>query len=330
MRAATSIFPLRVHAQELSSAPIQVLQGAEDLVRRAPLVYPRRAVERRVEGDVALEVSVDEQGEVSDARVLSGPEELRRACLESVLEWRYQPPKTAPASTQVMIHFQLPADGAPSEIVLPPTPEGGGGAAVRYFVMSNPQAAADAERKMKELEERIQSPGTTAEDKAKYELALDKLKAQIAEDAERPETRVIATRILPPEAEELKAKLADPATPPEDTAKLKKELAERLVTVAVREEDSGYFVSAGPLRDGQIFLDEGPVNDKLTAIRTERVPQATLDALSPRLGVHVGDVINRETTQQVREIIRQTLGEQFRGLFHPTGEGGVELVIVGP
>jgi TonB family protein len=331
MRAATSIFPLRVQAQELSSAPIQVVQGSENLLRRAPLVYPRRAVERHVEGDVVLEASVDEQGEVSDARVLSGPEELRRACLQSVLEWRYQPPKTAPASTQVMIHFQLPADGTPSEIVLPPSPGGGEGAVVRYFVMSNPQAAAAAKQKMKELEERLQSPDATAEDKEKYEVTLDKLKTQVAEDVGSPETRVIATRIMPPEAEELKAKIADPATSPEDRARLKKELAERLGGLAaVREEDGGYFVSAGPLPDGQVFQVEGPVNDKLITIRAERVPQASMDALSPRLGVHVGDVITKEMTQQIHETVSQTLGEQFRALFHPTGDGGVELVIVGP
>ena len=176
-RAATSIFPLRAQAQQLSSAPIQVVQGGENLLHRAALVYPRRAIERRVEGDVMLEVSVDEQGQVSDAHVLSGPEELRRACLQSVLEWRYQPSKSAPASTQVMIHFQLPAEGASSEFVLPAAPEESEDARVRYFVMSDLQGAAAAERKMKELEEKMQSADATAEDKANYELDLAKLKA---------------------------------------------------------------------------------------------------------------------------------------------------------
>ena len=135
------------------------------------------------------------------------------------------------------------------------------------------------------------------------------------------------------EADELKAKIEDAATPAEDRAKLKKELAERLAEIArvsprvqldvpVRDAGAVYFVTGN---DG-----EEPVNGKLTAIRTERVPQATLDALTLRLGVHVGDVINEETSRQIRETVRQILGEQFRALFHPAGEDGVELVIVGP
>jgi TonB family protein len=314
-RIATTIFPLRAHAQEFGSAPIQVVQGGENLVHRSALVYPHRAIERHVEGDVVLEVSVDEQGQVSDARVVSGPEELRRACLQSVLEWRYHASKSAPASTQVMIHFQLPAEGAPSEIVLPAAPEEREDAAVRYFVMTDRRGAAAAARKMKELEEKMQSTGATAEDKANYELQLAKLKAQLPEDAERAGTWVADPPGLAREADELRAKIADSGTPPEDRAKLKKELAERLA-------DTFYIVSGNE--------DEAPVSGRLTAIRTERLPQATLDALSPRLGVQVGDTIDEETAQKVRETVRQTLGEQFRALFHITSDGGVELVIVGP
>jgi TonB family protein len=335
-RAATSIFPLRVHAQELSSAPIQVVQGGENLVHRAALVYPHRAIERQVEGDVVLELSVDEQGQVSDARVLSGPEELRRACLQSVLEWRYKPSKSAAARTQVMIHFQLPAEDTSSEIVLPAAPAGSEDASIRYFVMSNPQGAADAERQMKQLEERMQSTGATAEEKANYKMQLAKLKARIAEEAGGPLTQVVGdSQDLEREADEIKAKIADPGTPPEDRAKLKKRFAEleaqmgRVSEGPILLQLSGQDASdlSHIVTDGQ---EEEPVSGKLTGIRSERVSQASLDAVSSRLGFHIGDVVNEEVVQQVRETVHQTLGEQYRALFHSTGEGGVELVIVGP
>ena len=336
-RAAISLFPLQVHAQELTSSPIQVVQGNENLLRRAPLVYPRRAIERGVEGDVMLDVSVDEQGQVSDAHVLSGPEELRRACLQSVLEWRYRPPKSAPADTQVMIHFQLPPEGASSEFVLPAVPREHEGAAVRYFVMNDPQAAAAAERKMKELEEKIQSAGATADDKANYELQLAKLKAAVAEgpetrvvDPEQPVVRVIDPGQFERQADELKAKIADPGTPPEDRARLKKQLGERLADMAKLGDGEGEYVVSGDEQvAGQIEIRSGPVNGKLTRIRTERVPQATLDALLPRLGIHVGDTISDKSAKQAAETV-WSFDKNYGAIFHPDGEGGVELVIVGP
>ena len=51
----------------------------------------------------------DDRGEVSDARVLSGPEELRRAALESVLQWHYSPEAMRSTSLQTTLRFSLPA-----------------------------------------------------------------------------------------------------------------------------------------------------------------------------------------------------------------------------
>ena len=72
--------------------------------------YPRRAIEQQVQGDVLLDLVTDERGEVSDARVLSGPDELRRAALESVLQWHYSPEALRSTSLQATLRFSLPAD----------------------------------------------------------------------------------------------------------------------------------------------------------------------------------------------------------------------------
>src|SRR5262249_34838108 len=42
-----------------------------------------------VTGSVEVEVRLDASGIVSDARILKGPDELRRAALESVLNWHF-------------------------------------------------------------------------------------------------------------------------------------------------------------------------------------------------------------------------------------------------
>ena len=85
----TRAFPLQAQVPDAtgqaSAAPVQVVKGGDHLLHGELPEYPARAVAQHVEGDVALDFFVDERGEVSDARVSSGPEELRRAALSSVL-----------------------------------------------------------------------------------------------------------------------------------------------------------------------------------------------------------------------------------------------------
>ncbi|MGO4884419.1 MAG: TonB family protein [Bryobacteraceae bacterium] len=90
---------------------VRVDLGGAKLVHREPVEYPDAAIEKRVEGTVVLETALDADGAVSDARVLSGPPELRKAALESVLEWQFAP-DAAGSTRQVTIEFQLPPGGA--------------------------------------------------------------------------------------------------------------------------------------------------------------------------------------------------------------------------
>ena len=75
---------------------------------------------------------MDAKGNVSDARVLSGPAELRRTSLESVLSWHFTE-DAANSSRQVGLRFELPgeakrtergSDFNPALVVLPPAPAG--------------------------------------------------------------------------------------------------------------------------------------------------------------------------------------------------------------
>ncbi len=86
------------------------------VMHRNSVVYPAAAVAKRIEGTVALQVKLDGSGNVVDASVLSGPDELRNSALQSVVGWHFA--KNAANSTRVVtISFQLPAQVAVNQQV---------------------------------------------------------------------------------------------------------------------------------------------------------------------------------------------------------------------
>jgi TonB family protein len=101
-------FPLQAAPQEKPDASgVSVDSSGLTLLHRLPVAYPREAKEKGIEGDVSVELTLTATGMVSDARVLSGPEELRKATLESVLQWHYANDARLPSKTQVTIKFRL-------------------------------------------------------------------------------------------------------------------------------------------------------------------------------------------------------------------------------
>lgn len=104
---------LAVHSFPLQAAPVPQEAAQSNLLHSIPPRYPQAAREKHIEGAVVLEVHIDAEGRVSDAKVLSGAEELRSAALESILQWHYSPrAMTLPATTQVTMNFKLPPAGA--------------------------------------------------------------------------------------------------------------------------------------------------------------------------------------------------------------------------
>jgi TonB family protein len=99
----------RLRAQAQPDAPgVRVDLGTSEVIHRAPVEYPPAARIKNVNGTVRVEVHLDENGNVSDARVLSGPEELRKPVLQSVLGWHFTP--DAAGSTRVVnVQFDAPS-----------------------------------------------------------------------------------------------------------------------------------------------------------------------------------------------------------------------------
>ena len=162
--AAVRSFPLLAQAPEPGGDPIQIVKGGEHLLHASMPEYPRRAVEQRVEGDVTLDLTLNDRGEVSDARVLSGPEELRKAALESALGWHYSPSELRSTSTIATLRFRVPPahaefDGRSYETV------------VRNGEQEEKKERSPAQRRerlLMELERALADPNITDEQKAEY------------------------------------------------------------------------------------------------------------------------------------------------------------------
>jgi periplasmic protein TonB len=73
-------------------------------------VYPEEAKAAGITGVVIMEATIDADGQVTDVRVLRGPEALRRAAVEAVRQWRFEPPAVHPMQLTMTVNFTLAPD----------------------------------------------------------------------------------------------------------------------------------------------------------------------------------------------------------------------------
>jgi protein TonB len=73
-------------------------------------VYPETARRKDIRGDVDLLVSIDEQGKVVGATVVSGPSELHAPALEAVLRWYFKPVRVDGVNAPVTGKFTMSFD----------------------------------------------------------------------------------------------------------------------------------------------------------------------------------------------------------------------------
>ncbi len=99
---------LAAAAPQATDAPgVTVTLNGVGVLHRTGVGYPPAALRNGVQGTVSLQVKLDSTGTVNDAEVLTGPEELRKAVLESVLQWHFS--QDAAGSTRVIqVAFEAP------------------------------------------------------------------------------------------------------------------------------------------------------------------------------------------------------------------------------
>ena len=102
-------FPLAAEPQMIADAPgVSVDLNGAQLMHRSSVSYPREAIQKGVQGTVVVQVRLDAKGEVTDATVLSGPDELRKPAIQSVLDWHFM--NAGGGTRQVSIAFALPKE----------------------------------------------------------------------------------------------------------------------------------------------------------------------------------------------------------------------------
>ena len=81
-------------------------------IRRITPVYPEQCKKDKIEGTVILEIEINAEGNVIDARVLkSDHPDLDEAAMEAIKKWKYEPVlkegKPVPVVFAVAINFWL-------------------------------------------------------------------------------------------------------------------------------------------------------------------------------------------------------------------------------
>jgi len=104
----TAAFPLSAAPQSVTDAAgVTVNAQGAHFMHRSAVMYPRDAQLAGIEGTVVAQVTLDANGNVSDESILSGPEQLRKPVLQSLLSWHFT--KDAAGSTrQIAVTFRLP------------------------------------------------------------------------------------------------------------------------------------------------------------------------------------------------------------------------------
>jgi TonB family protein len=96
---------------KLSTPVFQGIKGGT-LDRKVLPVYPRPALETRIEGDVVLEATVAENGQVQNLVVISGHPLLAAAAVQAVSKWQYHPfllnGEPVRKQTRITVAFKLP------------------------------------------------------------------------------------------------------------------------------------------------------------------------------------------------------------------------------
>lgn len=108
----TVIVKFNLNKKGKKGKPVQVSsEQRPKLIKNPQPVYPPEAVDAGIEGKVVIEAVTDTFGRVVSAKVLDGPVELRKASLEAIKQWVYEPyvidGAVKPVSFTVIMKFRL-------------------------------------------------------------------------------------------------------------------------------------------------------------------------------------------------------------------------------
>lgn len=93
---------------------VKVSQGVSQglLIKKVDPVYPKQAMDGRIQGAVQLDAHIAKDGSISSVKVLSGDPVLAAAATDAVKQWKYKPyfldGQPIAIQTQITVNFKLP------------------------------------------------------------------------------------------------------------------------------------------------------------------------------------------------------------------------------
>lgn len=107
--------------------PVTVPPNKPKLIKRIKPVYPAVALDRKLQGDVIMDVLTNKNGMVQSIKVVDGVKGLNKAAMDAVKKWKYEPyvvnGKARQMRFTVVVHFSLPVSVPAADV---PVPAGGG------------------------------------------------------------------------------------------------------------------------------------------------------------------------------------------------------------
>jgi len=310
------------------SPGVKVDLGSSSLIHRTPVRYPEAVQKQGITGTVQLEVKLDATGNVSDARVLSGPEELRKTALESVLNWHFTS-DAARGTRQISISFSEQGqqvqviEGQIARAKTVPTLE------APAIVLSPAEGLRLEEVQTKQREYLIAAARAIQEAQAQPQPQNDPIaRRRELERAMATIQQLLQTRdkLAPAEVTELRGRFAE----------LQQEFNNTPQPLGVIRGGGPGPRSGGPVggprgggrgargAPGTLFLGRA-----VKSISTPGLDDSVRRDLMARLPVREGDTLSQELVEQISTAVR-TYDEHLRVLFFATDDGQAELRVIAP
>lgn len=140
-----------VFANGIAAAAKQQQEKSVKAIHKVEPVYPEEAERAKVEGKVILDVTVEQNGEVSMAKVINGHRLLNQAAIDAVKQWRFSNTFNEAVTIQLTIAFSLEAEtAAPNE------QKSTGDSALKNIHKVNPEYPDEAKRNRIQGEVRVE------------------------------------------------------------------------------------------------------------------------------------------------------------------------------
>jgi TonB family protein len=279
--------------------------GGAALLHRSWVEYPESARNNGIQGTVAVEVTLDGGGNVSDAHVVSGPMELRRTVMSSVFDWHFA--RDSGGGTR-LVNVTFGKATTPDPVK-------------KYFFIGNRIPNADSGHgelgvvTLDSPQERVvqgvvTADGANEEQFARLRKLLDEERSRLAGEPESGVSETEEIRKLEAELRSARSVSSSDASEPADREQIRKLEAE-LRSVKRESEPADREPRSAALRTIEsievVGLTEGARSDLLS-----------------QLPVHVGDTVTGASLEGVGNAVRKFDEHlEWRVVLHEQGRASI-------